>query len=142
MFVRQFLFGVGIAAFMVGPAQAQTHQFTIYFDYADRTGDKWFEQHGCLVSDTAKGLLDEIIKGWVLDGSPPMLLTGHDDSDKSEIDAINIAQCRMTSVRKYLNENGVADKNITAEIYGERWPAIDRGDGVREPLNRRVEISW
>lgn len=142
MFVRRLLFCVGTAAFIASPAQAQTYQFTIYFDYADRTDDKWFEQHGCIVSETSKGLLDEIIKDWALDGSPPMLLTAHDDSDKSEIDAITIAQCRMNSVRKYLNENGVTDTHITSKIYGERWPAIDRGDGVREPLNRRVEISW
>jgi len=142
MFVRRFFINVSLMAIVASPALGQTRQFTIYFDYADRTDENWFEQHGCILSEHASGLLDEVIKGWALDGSPPMLLTAHDDSDKSEIDAIDIAQCRMASVRTFLQENGVADTYITAETYGERWPALDRGDGVREPLNRRVEISW
>ena len=37
---------------------------------------------------------------------------------------------------------GVPDGSITTEAFGESRPLVDTADGVREPQNRRVEITF
>jgi len=37
---------------------------------------------------------------------------------------------------------GVPDSAMTTEAFGESKPLVDTADGVREPQNRRVEITF
>nr|MDP9415782.1 flagellar motor protein MotB [Pseudomonadota bacterium] len=37
---------------------------------------------------------------------------------------------------------GVPDGAITTEAFGESRPLVETADGVREPQNRRVEITF
>jgi hypothetical protein len=45
-------------------------------------------------------------------------------------------------VRSYLAGRGVPDGVMTTEAFGESRPLVETADGVREPQNRRVEISY
>jgi OOP family OmpA-OmpF porin len=40
-----------------------------------------------------------------------------------------------------LQADGIAAAAITTKGYGKSAPKIDTAEGVREPMNRRVEIS-
>jgi outer membrane protein OmpA-like peptidoglycan-associated protein len=45
-------------------------------------------------------------------------------------------------VKSYLAGKGVPDASIVTEAFGESRPLVDTADGVREPQNRRVEITF
>ncbi len=47
-----------------------------------------------------------------------------------------------TTSASYLAGRGVPDGSITTEAFGESRPLVDTADGVREPQNRRVEITF
>ena len=49
---------------------------------------------------------------------------------------------RANSVRDALIQRGVPAENITVESRGETQLMVQTPDGVREPANRRVEVSF
>ena len=44
-------------------------------------------------------------------------------------------------VKNELVRQGLDGARISTQAMGERLNAVDRGDGVREPLNRRTEVQ-
>jgi outer membrane protein OmpA-like peptidoglycan-associated protein len=69
-------------------------------------------------------------------------LVGH--TDRSGSDSYNQALSlrRAKSVKAALVGQGVADGSISMEAKGESEPLVPTADGVREPQNRRVNISF
>lgn len=69
-------------------------------------------------------------------------LIGH--TDRSGSDAYNQALSlrRAKAVKAALVGQGVADGSISMEAKGESEPLVPTADGVREPQNRRVNISF
>ena len=45
-------------------------------------------------------------------------------------------------MKSYLAGKGVPDAAMSTEAFGESKPLVDTADGVREPQNRRVEITF
>ena len=45
------------------------------------------------------------------------------------------------NVRSYLAGRGIPDSVMTTEAFGESRPLVDTPDDVREPQNRRCDIS-
>jgi outer membrane protein OmpA-like peptidoglycan-associated protein len=45
-------------------------------------------------------------------------------------------------VKAYLAGKGVPADAMGTEAFGEGRPLVDTADGVREPQNRRVEITF
>jgi outer membrane protein OmpA-like peptidoglycan-associated protein len=68
-------------------------------------------------------------------------LAGH--ADRSGSDRYNqaLSQRRANNVAAKLAAAGVGSDAISIKAYGESSPAVQTPDGVREPLNRRVEIT-
>lgn len=68
-------------------------------------------------------------------------VTGH--ADRSGSDAYNIAlsEERAAAVVAAMNSAGVPANLITSSAEGESNPRVPTADGVREPQNRRVEIT-
>ena len=58
--------------------------------------------------------------------------------------ARRLAPCRMTlcAAPSYLAGRGIPDGAITTQAFGESRPLVETADGVREPQNRRVEITY
>ena len=71
-----------------------------------------------------------------------MVLAGHADRSGSDEYNVGLSQRRANNVRAYLAGRSVPDAAITSEAFGESRPLVDTADGVREPQNRRVEISF
>ena len=69
-------------------------------------------------------------------------VTGH--ADRAGADAYNMALSlrRANAVKDELVRNGVAEQDILVQGRGESEPLIPTEDGVREPQNRRVVISF
>lgn len=73
--------------------------------------------------------------------APEVIVTGHTDTSGSAAFNQALGQRRAEAVREDLIEIGVDPQTITTRSLGESQPAIETGDGVREPKNRRVEIN-
>ena len=69
------------------------------------------------------------------------MLDGHADTSGPADYNVNLSERRNDSVREYLVSRGVPEGVITSEAFGESELLVETADGVREPQNRRVEIS-
>ena len=113
------------------PAAVTPGPFLVFFDW-----DK------SLVTAEAAAILDRAAEQYAATGQTSVQLAGH--ADKSGKDAYNVAlsQRRADAVKAYLATKGVPDGAIATEAFGESRPLVDTADGVREPQNRRVEITF
>lgn len=68
-------------------------------------------------------------------------LVGYTDSIGSEAYNIKLSKYRVTSVEKYLLDNGVLPSNITTDSRGEANPIDSNKTEIGRAKNRRVEIN-
>ena len=65
---------------------------------------------------------------------------GHTDTSGSSDLNSRLSQERANHVARYLVEQSIMPERFIVIGYGEMQPKVATGDGVQEPLNRRVEI--
>ncbi len=70
------------------------------------------------------------------------MLAGHADKSGTATYNVGLSQRRNAAVRAYLETNGIPGGVIATEAFGETAPLVQTADGVREPQNRRVEVSY
>ena len=104
--------------------------FTVYFDY-DKSN--LTSQAQTLVSEAASRALENDVDTVVVQGN----------TDTSGGSAYNqaLSERRGRAVRDALIANGVSADRIRVEAFGETNPAKPTPDGVREPLNRRADVT-
>lgn len=73
--------------------------------------------------------------------APDIRVIGHADSTGSEERNLGLSSRRAAAVGELLLAGGVEPASMIMESRGETELAIPTEDGVREPRNRRVEIS-
>ena len=71
-----------------------------------------------------------------------VLLQGHTDLSGRPQYNIGLSQRRVTIVREAMVARGVPSDLMTGEAFGESKPAKPTADGVKEPLNRRTEVTF
>jgi outer membrane protein OmpA-like peptidoglycan-associated protein len=69
-----------------------------------------------------------------------ILVQGNTDTSGSNAYNDRLSQARAASVREGLIAAGIPADWIVTEALGENNPAVQTGDGVKEPLNRRAEV--
>jgi outer membrane protein OmpA-like peptidoglycan-associated protein/opacity protein-like surface antigen len=113
------------------PAAVTPGPFLVFFDW-DKSA----------ITAEAAAILDRAAEQYMATGQTRIALAGH--ADKSGKDEYNVAlsQRRADAVKAYLAGKGVGADAIATEAFGEGRPLVDTADGVREPQNRRVEISF
>lgn len=94
------------------------------------------------LTDRARQTLDGVLANYRAGGSPAVVLAGHADRSGSASYNVGLSQRRANRVRDYLAAGGVGGGSITTQAFGETRPAVETADGVREPDNRRVEITY
>jgi len=67
-------------------------------------------------------------------------VVGHTDSSGAAAYNLGLSKRRASDVRKELIRQGINSAVITSDGMGETQLFIDTGDGVKEQLNRRVEV--
>ncbi|GJL94350.1 MAG: membrane protein [Hyphococcus sp.] len=104
--------------------------FTVYFDYdkANLT-----PQASTLISEASSRALQNNID--------TVVVAGNTDTSGSSAYNQALSERRARVVRDALIANGVSADAIRMEAFGESNPAKPTADGVREPLNRRSEVS-
>ena len=113
------------------PAPPPIGPFIVFFDW-DRDE----------ITPAAAQILDNAAAAYAQTGSASVTLAGHADRSGSDAYNVGLSQRRANNVRSYLAGRGVPDGSITTEAFGESRPLVDTADGVREPQNRRVEITY
>ena len=66
---------------------------------------------------------------------------GHTDTRGSKAYNTRLANCRANAVADSLAAQGINRQQLRVGARSELDPAVSTGDGVREALNRRVNIS-
>ena len=94
------------------------------------------------LTDRARQTLDGVIANYRAGGSPAVVLAGHADRSGAASYNVGLSQRRANRVRDYLTAGGIGGGSLTTQAFGETRPAVDTADGVREPDNRRVEITY
>ena len=69
-------------------------------------------------------------------------IAGYTDTSGPERYNMKLSLKRAKAVRRYLIEHGVSAKKITVKGYGEHDLLVPTADGVREPRNRRAQITF
>jgi outer membrane protein OmpA-like peptidoglycan-associated protein len=70
-----------------------------------------------------------------------LTVDGHTDTSGSSAYNQKLSETRANNVAELLRGAGIAADALTVRGYGETRPAAPTPDGVREPLNRRVEVN-
>ena len=112
-------------------ATCRTGPYIVYFDWDEST-----------LTSSATGVLDNAVAQYANCGSAQVMLAGHADKSGSATYNVGLSERRNASVQGYLVSKGVPQGRISSQGYGESRPAVDTPDGVREPKNRRVEVTY
>ena len=115
---------------MVSTAPAAPSNFMVFFDW-DRAD----------ISPQAHDTVEQAANMHRVRGNTPIAIVGH--ADKSGANDYNMALSlrRANAVKNDLVREGVNPQAIQLSGRGEEAPLVNTADGVREPQNRRVEIS-
>jgi outer membrane protein OmpA-like peptidoglycan-associated protein len=112
------------------PAPEAPREFIVFFGFNQSN-----------LTDEALGVVQQAAEAAKTYGSASIALVGH--ADRSGSNAYNNALSlkRAGSVKAALVKDGIADTAISTLGKGEEDPLVPTADGVREPQNRRVQIS-
>ncbi|HUF87490.1 MAG TPA: OmpA family protein [Thermohalobaculum sp.] len=93
------------------------------------------------LTDAARGTLDEVVGSVQSMGTQALSVVGHTDTMGSVEYNQGLSERRAGSVADYLEARGIPRGAMTLAGRSELELAVQTGDQVREPLNRRVEIT-
>ena len=111
-------------------ALPEAARFTAYFGF-----DEWFLRADAL--DVIGAAMETARVG----GHGEIVLGGHTDTSGRASYNDGLSLRRAEAVKATMIELGALPEAIQVIAYGETQPAVPTGDGVREALNRRVEIQ-
>ncbi|WP_420606224.1 OmpA family protein [Novosphingopyxis sp.] len=90
----------------------------------------------------AATVLDNAVAQYANCGSARVMLAGYTDTSGTKTYNVGLSQRRNSSVQSYLQSRGIPQARIATEAFGETNLRVPTADGVREPQNRRVEITY
>jgi hypothetical protein len=112
------------------PPPAAAPSYMVFFDW-DRSD----------LSAQALATIRQASAAWKSGGSPKITAIGHTDTSGPPDYNMALSLRRATTVKNALIREGVADTAIDTIGKGETQLLVQTADGVREPQNRRVEIT-
>ena len=105
--------------------------FIVFFDW-DRAE----------ITPQAASILDIAAEQYRASGNTQVVLAGHADASGPDRYNVVLSERRAQNVRDYLAGRGIPEAIMRTEAFGESRPLVDTADGVREPQNRRVEVTF
>jgi outer membrane protein OmpA-like peptidoglycan-associated protein len=70
-----------------------------------------------------------------------LTVSGHADASGSAKFNQSLSEARARNIADLLSGAGVPAEAMTVQGFGKTHLAVQTADGVREPLNRRVEVN-
>lgn len=89
----------------------------------------------------ALSLLAQVKRDTAASASTQLHVVGHASRAGSAAHNMRLSQRRADAVKTALLDGGMPEAGIVTDARGESDTLIDTADGVREPRNRRVEIT-
>jgi OOP family OmpA-OmpF porin len=116
----------------VAPAMAAmpSQEFTLYFAFDSDA-----------LSPAAQDTVTAISSAYGQRNGDDMNIIGHTDTSGSNDYNLALSKRRADAVARALAGAGVSSSVMDEAAVGEIAPAVNTGDGVREPLNRRVVVT-
>jgi OOP family OmpA-OmpF porin len=94
------------------------------------------------ITPAAAAILDKVAEAHRRSPGMQVVISGHTDRSMAADYAVGLSQRMAANVRAYLAGRGIPNGVMTTQAFGESRPLIDTADGVREPQNRRVELTF
>ncbi len=112
------------------PEPQAPQRYLVFFDWdrADLTTD-------------VKAILEQVAANSKTAELNDIEAIGHADRSGTNRYNLALSQRRAEAVRTELSRLGIPSNDIKADWKGEEEPLVQTADGVREPQNRRVEIT-
>jgi OmpA-OmpF porin, OOP family len=120
---------------------ASSQTLVIEKPIADNAYLIYFDWDKAVLNDEGMQKLRKVVKKLLLRKDPYLLnLNGHADASGAADYNMTLSEKRANRVKTLLSSFGVPAKTMSVYAFGESDLAVPTKDGVREPLNRRVEI--
>jgi OOP family OmpA-OmpF porin len=117
-------------AAVAAPPDTRPRTYTVFFDFDSDA-----------LSPLGERVLWQVLDDWALSVGTTMSLVGHTDSSGKNDYNQALSERRVERVRGSLEGGNIAPARLATSARGEDDLAVATDDGVREPRNRRVEIS-
>jgi len=101
----------------------------------------FFDWDSTRLSDASLNVLEQARDAFKAKQGARVTATGHTDTTGTEAYNMALSLRRANAVKDALVKLGVPAAAITTVGRGEQGLLVQTGDGVREPQNRRVEIT-
>lgn len=102
----------------------------------------FFEWDRAEITPEAASVLSSAVTAYSDCGAASVMLAGHADRSGPQPYNVRLSERRNTAVQAYLSGRGIPAARIATEAFGESQPRVATADGVREPQNRRVEVTY
>jgi outer membrane protein OmpA-like peptidoglycan-associated protein len=93
------------------------------------------------LSATSKMVVPQILQSVKKREPADVSIVGHADTKGTKAYNIRLSTRRAQIVADFLKNAGLNLRNVEITSHGEAFPVVQTGDGVDEPLNRRVEVT-
>jgi outer membrane protein OmpA-like peptidoglycan-associated protein len=94
------------------------------------------------ITPVTQQLIDEAAAAYAQQRPAKVIVAGHADRSGPESYNMGLSERRARAVAAALVAKGVAADVLDVQWFGESRPRVPTEDGVREPENRRVEITF
>lgn len=101
----------------------------------------YFQWGSAEVTSGAQTVLDRLIQSRADARTGGITLVGFADRSGPRSYNRELSERRAEQVRRYLAGKGISRDLVAVEAEGETPTLVQTGDGVREPLNRRVRVE-
>ena len=100
----------------------------------------YFETNAAVTKTESFEKLDDLVA--ILEAYPKTnaRIEGHTDNEGAEASNLTLSQNRVSSVKAYLINKGIAEARLVAKGYGETKPIADNSTPEGRALNRRVDF--
>jgi len=94
------------------------------------------------LTPVTQAVLDQVAADFARGRPSRVTIAGHADRSGTEAYNEGLSEERARNVARALVARGVPERALDVQWFGESRPRIPTADGVREPQNRRVEITF
>lgn len=102
----------------------------------------FFDWDSAAITPEAAAIISDAAQAFRDTGQVRILVEGHTDRSGPATYNDGLSSRRAQAVEAALAAHGITGDDIATRGYGENAPLIETLDGVREPQNRRVEITF
>ncbi|MGH6944770.1 MAG: OmpA family protein [Geminicoccaceae bacterium] len=94
------------------------------------------------LTPVAESVLEQVKADFDAGRLSRVTIAGHADRSGPEPYNEDLSEQRAENVARDLMRRGIPERALIVTWFGEREPRVPTADGVREPQNRRVEITF